>query len=139
MGASAKIPIKVAILGGGVSGLAAAFELSDPRHCGAFDVTIHQLGWQLGGKCASGRDMDVPFRFQIKEHGPHIFSDFTPTRSRCSARPMPSLRPIPRGHSTRSRMRSFRRPRSRQSSKWTGMRTLASGSAVSRSCIQITR
>jgi uncharacterized protein with NAD-binding domain and iron-sulfur cluster len=69
-------PTKVAILGGGVSALAAAFELSDPRHGGAFDVTIHQLGWRLGGKCASGRDMDEGFRFRIKEHGPHIFFGF---------------------------------------------------------------
>src|SRR5271169_1136980 len=67
-------PTKVAIIGGGVSALAAAFELSDPRHNGAFEVTIHQIGWRLGGKCASGRDMDVPFR--IKEHGPHIFFGF---------------------------------------------------------------
>jgi uncharacterized protein with NAD-binding domain and iron-sulfur cluster len=69
-------PTKVAILGGGVSALAAAFELSDPRHGDAFDVTIHQLGWRLGGKCASGRDMDEGFRFRIKEHGPHIFFGF---------------------------------------------------------------
>jgi uncharacterized protein with NAD-binding domain and iron-sulfur cluster len=71
---SGRNPKKVAILGGGVAGLAAAFELSDPRHHGQFDVTIHQLGWRLGGKCASGRDMDQ--RFRIKEHGPHIFFGF---------------------------------------------------------------
>src|SRR5215472_9251925 len=69
-------PTRVAVLGGGVSALAAAFELSEPRHAGAFDVTIHQLGWRLGGKCASGRDMDEGFRFRIKEHGPHIFFGF---------------------------------------------------------------
>src|SRR5215472_10265755 len=69
-------PTRVAVLGGGVSALAAAFELSEPRHRGAFDVTIHQLGWRLGGKCASGRDMDEGFRFRIKEHGPHIFFGF---------------------------------------------------------------
>src|SRR5215472_15674147 len=74
MGVSAKIPTKVAILGGGISALAAAFELSDPRHGRAFDVTIHQLGWRLGGKCASGRDMNLPFR--VKEHGPHILFGF---------------------------------------------------------------
>lgn len=68
------MPKKVAILGGGVSGLAAALELSDPRHNGAFEVTIHQIGWRLGGKCASGRDMNVSLR--IKEHGPHIFLGF---------------------------------------------------------------
>jgi uncharacterized protein with NAD-binding domain and iron-sulfur cluster len=66
--------VKVAVLGGGVGGLAAAFELSDPRHGGRFQVTLHQLGWRLGGKCASGRDMDVALR--TKEHGPHIFFGF---------------------------------------------------------------
>ncbi len=66
--------VKVAVLGGGVAGLAAAFELSDPRHRGRFQVTLHQLGWRLGGKCASGRDMDVALR--TKEHGPHIFFGF---------------------------------------------------------------
>jgi uncharacterized protein with NAD-binding domain and iron-sulfur cluster len=66
--------VKVAVLGGGVAGLAAAFELSDPRHGGRFQVTLHQLGWRLGGKCASGRDMDVALR--TKEHGPHIFFGF---------------------------------------------------------------
>jgi uncharacterized protein with NAD-binding domain and iron-sulfur cluster len=74
MAVSTGIRAKVAILGGGVSALAAALELSDPRHRGAFDVTIHQLGWRLGGKCASGRDLDMPLR--IKEHGPHILFGF---------------------------------------------------------------
>ena len=67
-------PVKVAVLGGGVAGLAAAFELSDPRHGGRFQVTLHQLGWRLGGKCASGRDLDTARR--TKEHGPHIFFGF---------------------------------------------------------------
>ena len=67
-------PVKVAVLGGGVAGLAAAFELSDPRHGGRFHVTLHQLGWRLGGKCASGRDLDTALR--TKEHGPHIFFGF---------------------------------------------------------------
>ena len=48
--------------------------MSDPRHGGRFKVTLHQLGWRLGGKCASGRDMDVARR--TKEHGPHIFFGF---------------------------------------------------------------
>jgi uncharacterized protein with NAD-binding domain and iron-sulfur cluster len=67
-------PVKVAVLGGGIAGLAAAFELSDPRHSGRFEVTLHQLGWRLGGKCASGRDLDTARR--TKEHGPHIFFGF---------------------------------------------------------------
>lgn len=75
MGADTELrPVKVAVLGGGVAGLAAAFELSDPRHGGRFQVTLHQLGWRLGGKCASGRDLDTARR--TKEHGPHIFFGF---------------------------------------------------------------
>lgn len=75
MGADTEVrPVKVAVLGGGVAGLAAAFELSDPRHNGRFQVTLHQLGWRLGGKCASGRDLDTARR--IKEHGPHILFGF---------------------------------------------------------------
>jgi uncharacterized protein with NAD-binding domain and iron-sulfur cluster len=73
-------PVKVAVLGGGVAGLAAAFELSDPRHGGRFDVTLYQLGWRLGGKCASGRDVGTdgatPPSLRIQEHGPHIFFGF---------------------------------------------------------------
>ena len=75
MGADTELrPVKVAVLGGGVAGLAAAFELSDPRHGGRFQVTLHQLGWRLGGKCASGRDLDTARR--TKEHVPHIFFGF---------------------------------------------------------------
>lgn len=74
MARAAGAPVKVAILEGGVAGLAAAFELSDPRHGGRFRVTLHQLGWRLGGKCASGRGMGVALR--TKEHGPHIFFGF---------------------------------------------------------------
>ncbi len=47
---------KVAILGGGPSGLAAAFGLTaTPALREAYDVTIYQAGWRVGGKCASGR------------------------------------------------------------------------------------
>ncbi|MBS0643395.1 MAG: NAD(P)-binding protein [Proteobacteria bacterium] len=66
--------VRVVVLGGGIAGLAAAFELSDPRHDGRFDVQLYQIGWRLGGKCASGRDMDYYKR--TKEHGPHILFGF---------------------------------------------------------------
>ena len=71
-------PVKVVVLGGGVSGLSAAFELSDPRHSGRFEVSLYQLGWRLGGKCASGRDLGMPQGRpkRIKEHGPHILFGF---------------------------------------------------------------
>jgi uncharacterized protein with NAD-binding domain and iron-sulfur cluster len=61
---------KVAVLGGGMAALAAAVELTEPRHKGKFEVHIYQQGWRLGGKCASGRDGTVGYR--IYEHGPHI-------------------------------------------------------------------
>ncbi len=63
-------PKKVAILGGGVGGLVAAFELtSQPGWQERFDITIHQLGWRLGGKCASSRGANG----RIEEHGIHGF------------------------------------------------------------------
>jgi uncharacterized protein with NAD-binding domain and iron-sulfur cluster len=62
-------PIEVAIIGGGCASIAAAFELTRPRHKGAYHVTIYQLGWRLGGKGASGRG---PAR-RIEEHGLHVW------------------------------------------------------------------
>ena len=48
---------KVAILGGGVGGMTAAFELTaTPELRERYDVTVYQLGWRLGGKGASGRN-----------------------------------------------------------------------------------
>ena len=38
---------KVAILGGGVGAITAAFELTDPSLNGRYDVTVYQLGWRL--------------------------------------------------------------------------------------------
>lgn len=63
---------KVAILGGGMAALACAFELSDtPALREQYDITIYQLGWRLGGKCASGRNPGVANR--IEEHGLHLW------------------------------------------------------------------
>ena len=61
---------KVAILGGGMGGLTTAFELSSqPDWQERFEITVYQLGWRLGGKCASSRgDND-----RIEEHGIHGF------------------------------------------------------------------
>lgn len=64
-------PVRVAVLGGGPAALAAAWELTNPEQNGAYDVTVHQLGWRLGGKCASGRNRDDHDR--IEEHGLHAF------------------------------------------------------------------
>ena len=66
---------KVAILGGGVGAMAAAWELtSTPERRAKYDVTVHQLGWRLGGKGASGRNAAEGQR--IEEHGLHIWMGF---------------------------------------------------------------
>lgn len=58
-------------MGGGLSALVSAFYLTDPSLNGRFAVTIHALGWRLGGKCATGRNADIFDRTQ--EHGLHVF------------------------------------------------------------------
>ena len=66
---------KVAILGGGVGSIVAAYELtSTPELRERYEVTVHQLGWRLGGKCASGRN--AAFGQRIEEHGLHIWFGF---------------------------------------------------------------
>ena len=63
-------PQRIAILGGGVGALTTAFELtSQPGWQEKFDITIYQLGWRLGGKCASSRGANG----RIEEHGIHGF------------------------------------------------------------------
>ena len=63
-------PQKVAVLGGGAAGVAAAFWLSAPEQNGRYQVTLYTQGWRLGGKCASGRNADLDNR--IEEHGLHM-------------------------------------------------------------------
>jgi uncharacterized protein with NAD-binding domain and iron-sulfur cluster len=65
---------KIAILGGGMGGLSAAFELSDPANPKGYDITVYQLGWRLGGKGASGRN--AQYEQRIEEHGIHVFFGF---------------------------------------------------------------
>jgi uncharacterized protein with NAD-binding domain and iron-sulfur cluster len=61
---------RIVIIGGGMAGLAAAFDLSRTQALrDQFDVTIYQLGWRLGGKAASGRLPDG----RIAEHGLHVW------------------------------------------------------------------
>ena len=66
--------VKVAIVGGGCAGLAAAWELSraDATRCERFEITIYEQSWRLGGKGASGRDVNG----RIREHGIHIWLGF---------------------------------------------------------------
>jgi uncharacterized protein with NAD-binding domain and iron-sulfur cluster len=62
---------KIAILGGGIAGLVTAFELTSPPDWRERieSVTVHLLGWRLGGKCASSRGPNG----RIEEHGIHGF------------------------------------------------------------------
>jgi uncharacterized protein with NAD-binding domain and iron-sulfur cluster len=66
---------KIAILGGGVAALSAAFELTeqDPQHQ-LFDITVYTIGWRLGGKGAVGRDRKKGYR--AEEHGLHVWTGF---------------------------------------------------------------
>ncbi len=71
---------RVAILGGGCGGLAAAWELTaSPALRRRFDVTVYEESWRLGGKGASGRagggDGDTVGR-RIHEHGLHVWFGF---------------------------------------------------------------
>ena len=66
---------RVAILGGGMGSLAAAFSLtSQPGAKDLYDITVYQMGWRLGGKGASGRNAGDHQR--IEEHGLHIWLGF---------------------------------------------------------------
>src|SRR4051794_12770653 len=66
---------KIAILGGGVGSIVAAFELTRTEELRErFEVTVYQLGWRLGGKGASGRDRKRGDR--ILEHGLHVWFGF---------------------------------------------------------------
>lgn len=66
---------KVAILGGGVGAISAAYQLTSfPGWQDRFEITLYQMGWRLGGKCASGRNAEHAQR--IEEHGLHIWHGF---------------------------------------------------------------
>jgi uncharacterized protein with NAD-binding domain and iron-sulfur cluster len=64
---------RVAILGGGMGGLAAAWRLSEPGWRDRFDrIVVYQRGWRLGGKGASSRGVHG----RIEEHGLHVWLGF---------------------------------------------------------------
>lgn len=66
---------KIAVLGGGISALASALELSgEPDWQERYDITVCQMGWRLGGKGASSRNETANDR--IEEHGLHIWLGF---------------------------------------------------------------
>lgn len=63
-------PTRVAILGGGMAGLAAAWRLSEPAwRDDLASITVYQRGWRLGGKGASSRGPNG----RIEEHGLHLW------------------------------------------------------------------
>jgi uncharacterized protein with NAD-binding domain and iron-sulfur cluster len=66
---------KLAVLGGGLGSMAAlAWLTSDPGTRDAYDITVYQLGWRLGGKGASGRN--AAYGERVEEHGLHIWFGF---------------------------------------------------------------
>ena len=68
---------RIAVLGGGVGALSAAFYLTEQAGWSdRYEITVYQQGWRLGGKCASGHDMRPGYGHRIYEHGLHIFAGF---------------------------------------------------------------
>ncbi|WP_397596580.1 NAD(P)-binding protein [Silanimonas sp.] len=66
---------KIAILGGGVGAMSAAFWLTNqPDWKSRYEIDLYQMGWRLGGKGASGRNADIHER--IEEHGLHVWFGF---------------------------------------------------------------
>jgi len=61
---------RIAILGGGMAGLSAAWRLSESDWHERFEsITVYQRGWRLGGKGASSRGENG----RIEEHGLHVW------------------------------------------------------------------
>lgn len=68
---------KIAVLGGGLGALSTVYGLTTtPGWEDRYDITVYQLGWRLGGKGASGRNMDEGMGSRIEEHGLHIWFGF---------------------------------------------------------------
>ena len=71
---------KIAILGGGLSSLSAAYELSDyPGWENDYEITVYQMGWRLGGKTAASRGPNG----RIEEREFIFFKVGTPMNSEC--------------------------------------------------------
>lgn len=69
--------IKVAVVGGGVSALTAVYALTSTEELRSqYEVTVYQLGHRLGGKGASGRNLEPGMGKRIEEHGLHIWFGF---------------------------------------------------------------
>jgi oxygen-dependent protoporphyrinogen oxidase len=68
--------IRIAIIGGGISGLAAAFALEEPRRAGAVEYTLYESSPNLGGVLRTERIHDC-----IVEAGPDSFISEKPWAS----------------------------------------------------------
>ena len=71
--------IRIAILGGGSAalsdGLRADGHAGTARSLHDDKIDLYQIGWRLGGKCASGRNRVVR-RNRNEEHGLHVLGGF---------------------------------------------------------------
>jgi uncharacterized protein with NAD-binding domain and iron-sulfur cluster len=68
---------KIAILGGGMGALTAAFDLTEQDPDGSlYDITLYQVGWRLGGKCAVGWTAGAGGEVVRYEHGLHVWAGF---------------------------------------------------------------
>src|SRR5688572_1612077 len=85
---------RIAVLGGGPAGMTAAYYLSDPTLNGAYDVTVYQYGWRLGGKGACARNPEYGQR--IEEHGLHQFLGFYDNAFRMLRELWPQWKTAPR-------------------------------------------
>lgn len=71
-GQDGKSKTRVAVLGGGPAAMAAVWGLLQSDQAAQYDITVYQLGWRIGGKCATGRNAALGNR--AEEHGLHIWS-----------------------------------------------------------------
>ena len=62
---------RVAILGGGMAAMTAAYQLSEHPE---YEVSVYSIGWRLGGQGSSGRNLQQAAR--IEEHGLHLWFGF---------------------------------------------------------------
>jgi len=64
---------RIAVLGGGPASLSTIFYILKTNNwdLSNYDITVYQMGWRLGGKCANGRNQQKYNR--IEEHGIHFW------------------------------------------------------------------
>ena len=73
---------RIAVLGGGVSAVTSVFDLTSQKDWQKkYDITLYQMGWRLGGKGASGRNLEDHGR--IEEHGIHVWFGFYYNAFKC--------------------------------------------------------